>query len=48
MLQYDFFKKFQPSKDLQMQIMKYANDCGTIAFSAPSHIKDLELMEKMN
>lgn len=48
MLQYDFFKKFEPAKDLQMQIMKYANDCGIIAFSAPSHIKDLELMEKMN
>jgi len=47
-LQYDFFKKFEPAKDLQMQIMKYANDCGIIAFSAPSHIKDLELMEKMN
>ena len=46
--QYDFFKKFEPSKDLQIQIMKYANDCGIIAFSAPSHIKDLELMERMN
>ena len=46
--QYDFFKKFEPSKDLQMQIMRYANDCGITVFSAPSHIKDLELMERMN
>ena len=46
--QYDFFKKFELSMDLQKKIVNYANDCGIGIFSAPSHIKDLELMEKMN
>lgn len=46
--QYDFFKKFEPSKELQMQIVRYANDHGVTIFSAPSHIKDLELMKKMD
>lgn len=46
--QYDFFKKFEPSKELQMQIVKYANEHGVTIFSAPSHIKDLELMKKMD
>ena len=43
--QYDFFKKFEPSKELQKQVIKYANDCGITVFSAPSHIKDVEFME---
>jgi N-acetylneuraminate synthase len=45
--QYEFFKQFEPPKELQMQVVKYANNVGITVFSAPSHIKDLELMKKM-
>jgi len=45
--QYDFFRKFEPSKDLQVQVVKYANKCEIPIFSAPSHMKDLELMKKI-
>ena len=38
---------FDIPKDLQIKIVKYANDCGTTIFSAPSHMKDLEIMKKM-
>lgn len=46
--QYEFFKKFEPSKELQKQIVTYANDKGITVFSAPSHIKDLEIMREMD
>lgn len=46
--QYEFFKKFEPSKELQMEVVKYAKDVGITIFSAPSHMKDLDLMKKMN
>tara|TARA_B100000029_G_scaffold17500_2_gene17926 strand:+ start:7556 stop:8602 length:1047 start_codon:yes stop_codon:yes gene_type:complete len=46
--QYDFFKKFEPSIEVQKKIVEYANECGIIVFSAPSHIEDLKLMEEMN
>ena len=46
--QYEFFKKFEPPKELQRQIVKYANDKGIMIFSAPSHIKDLEIMKEMD
>lgn len=46
-LQYDFFKQFEPPKELQMELVKYANEIGITIFSAPSHIKDLEIMKKM-
>jgi len=36
------------SKELQIEIVEYANKKGIPIFSAPSHIKDVELMEKMN
>jgi len=45
--QYEFFKQFEPSKELQIEVVKYANDLGIAIFSAPSHIKDLDLMKKM-
>jgi N,N'-diacetyllegionaminate synthase len=45
--QYDFFKQFEPSKEVQIQIVKYANDIGITVFSAPSHIKDIGFMKKM-
>jgi len=46
--QYEFFKKFEPSKELQKQIVTYANDKEITIFSAPSHIKDLEIMREMD
>lgn len=45
--QYEIFKQFEISKDLQLKVVKYANDCGITIFSAPSHMKDLEIMMKM-
>ena len=46
--QYELLKQFEISKDLQKKIVKYANDCGITIFSAPSHIKDLEIMREMD
>ena len=46
--QYDFFKEFEPSMEVQKKVVEYANECGITVFSAPSHIKDLKLMEEMN
>ncbi len=46
--QYEFHKKIQISEELQKKIMKYAKERKIVMFSAPSHIKDLELMEKIN
>ena len=46
-LQYDVFKKFELSKELQRKVVNYANDCGIMIFSAPSHIKDLDIMKEM-
>lgn len=46
-LQYDVFKKFELSKELQKKVVNYANDCGITIFSAPSHLKDLDIMKEM-
>jgi len=45
--QYELFKHFELSKELQKQIVKYANDVGITIFSAPSHMKDLDIMKEM-
>jgi len=45
--QYEIFKHFELSKDLQRQVVRYANDCGIPIFSAPSHQKDLEIMKEL-
>ena len=45
--QYDFFKQFEPSKELQKQVVEYANKIDIQIFSAPSHMKDLEIMKEM-
>ncbi len=44
--QYDNFKDSEISKELQIKIVKYAKEKGLSIFSAPSHIKDFEFMEK--
>jgi len=46
--QYELFKQNEISKDLQMEIVDYANKKDITIFSAPSHIKDLDIMQKMN
>jgi N,N'-diacetyllegionaminate synthase len=45
--QYEFHKEIQISEALQMRIVQYAKSNNITIFSAPSHIKDLELLEKM-
>jgi len=47
-LQYDIFKKYELPTDLQLKIVKYAKDCGIPIFSAPSHMKDLDLLYEMD
>jgi len=47
-LQYDLFKEMEVSKDLQMEIVEYGNKKGIPIFSAPSHIRDIKFMEKMD
>ena len=46
--QYELFKKCEISKELQIEVTNYANKKGITIFSAPSHIKDLDIMKKMN
>ena len=45
--QYEIFKQFELSKDLQKQVVEYANKMNIPIFSAPSHMKDLEIMKEM-
>lgn len=46
--QYEIFKHFELSKDLQKSVVEYANSLHMPIFSAPSHIQDLEIMEKLD
>ena len=46
--QYEIFKKFELSKELQKKVVKYANEKNMTIFSAPSHMKDLEIMKEMD
>ena len=46
--QYELFKKLEIPKEEQLQIVKYANEKNMPIFSAPSHMKDLEIMKQMN
>jgi N,N'-diacetyllegionaminate synthase len=46
--QYEFHKDLELSKELQKEIIQYANEKGITIFSAPSHIKDLEFMKELN
>ena len=45
--QYEIFKHFELSKDLQKNVVEYANSLSMPIFSAPSHMKDLEIMEQL-
>jgi len=46
--QYELFKEAEISKELQLAVVKYANDKGITIFSAPSHINDLKIMKEMD
>jgi len=46
--QYKLFKEAEISKELQLDVVKYANKKGITVFSAPSHINDLDIMKKMD
>lgn len=46
--QYEIFKHFELSKDLQKEVVEYANKKEIPIFSAPSHIKDLEIIKELD
>ncbi len=46
--QYKIFQQFELPKELQIEVVNYANNLGITIFSAPSHMKDLEIMKKMD
>ena len=46
--QYELHKSLQISADLQHQIVDYAKKSNVTIFSAPSHMKDIELMEELD
>ena len=46
--QYELLKDFEIPKKIQLQIVDYANKKNITIFSAPSHMKDLEIMKKMD
>jgi N,N'-diacetyllegionaminate synthase len=46
--QYEIFKEFELSKELQKKVVKYANKKNITIFSAPSHMKDLDIMKEMD
>ena len=45
--QYEIFKHFELSKELQKDVVNYANSLSMPIFSAPSHMKDLQIMEEL-
>lgn len=46
--QYEFHKSIQITEKLQDDIVKYAKEKNMTIFSAPSHMNDIEVMEKMD
>lgn len=46
--QYELLKDFEIPKDVQMEIVEYANSNEITIFSAPSHLTDLDIMKKMD
>ncbi len=45
--QYQLLKDYQCPKTLQKEIMSYCKQRNILAFSAPSHIKDIDFMEEI-
>ncbi len=46
--QYEFLKNLEISKDLQKEVVAYAKKSNITIFSAPSHIKDLDILEDLD
>ena len=42
------FQEYEPPKELQRELMRYAGEKGITAFSAPSHLQDLDFLEQLN
>ncbi len=45
--QYDYFKKFEISEELHAKIYAYAKNKGLDIFSTPSHITDVDMLERV-
>lgn len=46
--QVEYFKKFEIDEEMHRQVFEYARGKGLDIFSTPSHITDVELLEKFN
>jgi sialic acid synthase SpsE len=46
--QYEFLKKLEISKELQQEVVDYAKKIGITIFSAPSHMNDLDILDKLD
>ncbi len=46
--QYEFLKNLEISKNLQKKVVAYAKKSNITIFSAPSHIKDLDILEELD
>ena len=46
--QVELFQEYEPPKELQRELMRYAGEKGITAFSAPSHLQDLDFLEQLN
>lgn len=46
--QVEYFKKFEIDEEMHREVFSYAREKGLDIFSTPSHITDVELLEKFN
>ncbi len=46
--QYEYFKKYEIGEELHKKVFDYARNNGLDIFSTPSHVSDLEILEKFN
>ena len=46
--QSEYFKKFEISEDLHREVFSYAKQKGLDIFSTPSHVTDIEMLERLN
>ena len=46
--QADYFRKYEISEEMHQKVYQYAKEKGLDIFSTPSHITDVELLEKLN
>src|ERR1035437_7806963 len=46
--QFDFFKKYELSKEMHRDVFNYAESKGLDWFSTPSHSTDVDMLESLN